>query len=682
MESRRVWFWGLLLITFAQIAGVAAAVADGTDPADQIVREWGYLDIAMAEAAAVDAIAERVLQDQAAGEEEFWGPALRMRATPEVFQHTLLDNILSQQREVVREALREWIASQHYAAITGAVRQLAKVERLVQQPIPEVDATRARLYARIAARPGWVSGLLRPQPALSRAQRILFDVRATDRSALSQIFMAVSYGDPIAEAGPAFQQALREELLPRMFAGVSESALSAFADSLENERVDEAFHVASRSAAFAVGLRTRELATLIKDSQDSAPKPAPTAATEAEVAAWVAEARSKLFPARGSSDDAGAMALLRMAIQASPDHVEGLTLLGLVTTRRAFRSENMGARVHNFDGSGLAAADSLLERAISLDPNGSEAYVYRGFAKLQMRELDAAETLLRKAQELGSTNTWLAMNLADVQFTKGNREEALRLYTALTTESGVMPMTRQRALLVIADCYSNAETVDSLRPVFERYIASNPQDARALQRYGVLLLWDAGDARGARAVLERIPSDSRNQNQWHLLAEALVAIAGSEHLEPGGQLDTAGRALVVEALGFASDVPSVANRLARSPVLWKGVIALLQSGVRYEDLSPDGRLITIAAMYGNIPFAEALLGHGAQLVGPKAPIQPPLMHAALNKQLEMMAWLIARNGMQGMGDSQIVEVVGRLEYDGSPEAIKARDLLLGKESAD
>ncbi len=80
------------------------------------------------------------------------------------------------------------------------------------------------------------------------------------------------------------------------------------------------------------------------------------------------------------------------------------------------------------------SADEIFQAVIDADPSNDAAWYYSGLCRLMLRDVDGAETRLRKAVELDKSNFWYRQRLAVLYVMAGDGELAAKMYEELVAD--------------------------------------------------------------------------------------------------------------------------------------------------------------------------------------------------------------------------------------------------------
>ncbi len=136
-----------------------------------------------------------------------------------------------------------------------------------------------------------------------------------------------------------------------------------------------------------------------------------------------------------------------------------------------------------FYGNSLARAGYLrqggveLDRALALDPLLPNALLWRGTVAFAEGDIDAAERMYRRAQDVGLA--FAGLGLAEVAAARGRREDAIRHLT-VANRALMFDLPDRAADVLSAGAYGDAAARAAAIAFFDEYLASKPPvvDAR------------------------------------------------------------------------------------------------------------------------------------------------------------------------------------------------------------
>ncbi|MBN8728584.1 MAG: tetratricopeptide repeat protein [Xanthomonadales bacterium] len=135
-------------------------------------------------------------------------------------------------------------------------------------------------------------------------------------------------------------------------------------------------------------------------------------------------------------------------------------------------------------------ATAALDASAARQPR-IEADVYQG-----RTEQDAAKALLERALAQAGKGSWERIAVGRVFYLGGHKAEGRAIFDAILAEPEDSDVYR------IARVYAEAGEWDAARPLFDRYLAANPKDEKALAEVGAHYLLN-GDRAGAERLFAR-----------------------------------------------------------------------------------------------------------------------------------------------------------------------------------
>ena len=237
-----------------------------------------------------------------------------------------------------------------------------------------------------------------------------------------------------------------------------------------------------------------------------------------------------------------AEALCRRALQKTPDDINALHLLGVVSLElghpdraiqlisRALARNPQIVHAHGNLGNAYRAAGRREEayasyrRAIALEPNFAQAHANLGFFLYEQGDFTAALTSCRRAAELDPHNPQVLTNLGDVHRALGQLETAeaiLRRAVSLRPENAEFHVNLGNVLM-------DLKRFEEAEACFRRAIALDPGLTRA--HYGLATrLGLAGDMEAAIASYREVLAASPGEKlAWNGLGRAMRALGRFE----------------------------------------------------------------------------------------------------------------------------------------------------------
>jgi predicted Zn finger-like uncharacterized protein len=175
------------------------------------------------------------------------------------------------------------------------------------------------------------------------------------------------------------------------------------------------------------------------------------------------------------------------------------------------------------EGSNLALALRTLKRAVDLDPNRAEYYLYVGWAANEAGRVVEAEAALKQALALDQ-------GLADAYWQRGvlrYRQGAVKDAVQDLTRALELKPARYEAHAALADCYYDLGREGEALEQWRQAIEARPENATWRYRYGRLLQQNQRSAE-ARVELEKaleLAEETDQQPRWMWEAHRLLARA-------------------------------------------------------------------------------------------------------------------------------------------------------------
>ncbi len=323
----------------------------------------------------------------------------------------------------------------------------------------------------------------------------------------------------------------------------------------------------------------------------------------------------------------------------------------------------------------LADAQGWMDRAIALDPKRADTLVLAGHLAYLQNQFAQSIAFLEQARQIGTTNPWLRLNLADALWALGRSKgvdrgllnrAAQELEAALSR--GLPRRMEWQANHSLAHIYADLNAIAKARVHFQRVIASSiGYDKAALwSDYASFLLFTAGDPDAAIAAA-REATKSREFDVGHsALGQALLVKAGK--LYAGGLRNDASR-LVQEAQRELPGLEQNYSSLARMPPTFPGVFALLESRA-IDNLanSEGGRTLLNASRHAGASEIERLIKWRAD-PNYQDPFEgTPLIAAIQAGNLPALRMLLDRGA-----DASIRDPAGRLPLELAEEIHASTD---------
>lgn len=145
----------------------------------------------------------------------------------------------------------------------------------------------------------------------------------------------------------------------------------------------------------------------------------------------------------------------------------------------------------------------LLKRAVSLNPEFSDAHMELGKSYLHLGEVEEAERALRAAIELDD-NGWAHLYLGNLFYGEQDWDAALREFQA----AGKTLPALNVPLWCAGDIYREAGDLDESERYYRKAVEVEPSDAAALARLGRLLMERGNRADGAAYIKRALEEDA------------------------------------------------------------------------------------------------------------------------------------------------------------------------------
>ena len=145
----------------------------------------------------------------------------------------------------------------------------------------------------------------------------------------------------------------------------------------------------------------------------------------------------------------------------------------------------------------LAKCDAELDRVLEIDPMMPNALSWRGRELVRTKELDKADLLLRRSEDVGLAHAGLG--LAALADARGNRAEAER-YWALGNRPFLNDLPAGSAEIIAHGIYSDAQAKAKAIAIIDQYLATNPETLNAVAINALMRL---GQPQRALALAQR-----------------------------------------------------------------------------------------------------------------------------------------------------------------------------------
>lgn len=401
-------------------------------------------------------------------------------------------------------------------------------------------------------------------------------------------------------------------------------------------------------------------------------------AQEQQITQEIKDAQRLLDQCCPSSDElAQAKDKLQNALQSDPSNRFALLASARWELKNAFLgyhfTRNHGAypyEVSAFSEGALNRAETITRNIISSNPNFGDAYSYLGYIRFSDNGVDEAETLLARAEALGSTDPLQDIRWTMVQFAEGNVDAGREKLRRILDDGAANDRVKRQARELQIDDFERSKLYDQGKKVYEELIASYPADIDLRVNFSQYLSDNLNLNDEAIAIGSLDPPISTNGSGRRVLAfamyrkwadllvkrkatEANVYFEQAQQLNPDldGAMLYAGSApacrnLVNALIKYkrvsvettASD-GSTALLIATNKDLTDVVRFLLSRNASPNVLDEKGWTpLLSAAQDGNRELAAMLVAAGAD---PNVSMhgKTPAAYAMDNHNLEMAAWL-------------------------------------------
>ncbi len=141
-------------------------------------------------------------------------------------------------------------------------------------------------------------------------------------------------------------------------------------------------------------------------------------------------------------------------------------------------------------------ADALLE-VLKFEPDYADAYVLLGHVYTVQRRFEDAAQALRKAESIGTSIPWLALNKAALLVRDKKYDEALSLYQSVIDSGTRNRKARSAAFDEVADILRKMKQYPRAHTAYKRGIAYDPESAWKYGNYAEFLLYEWNDVDGS-----------------------------------------------------------------------------------------------------------------------------------------------------------------------------------------
>lgn len=133
--------------------------------------------------------------------------------------------------------------------------------------------------------------------------------------------------------------------------------------------------------------------------------------------------------------------------------------------------------VGEFSPGTLEQAEALIRKAVSINPRFAEGYVFLGYIQFQQSKLDMASITLDQAEQIGTDDPWLHLNMADIDNARGKfsdaNNRAERVLASGTSNSNAIFAAYDHLI----EGYSRTGQYEKAAHLFEKKIQQKPNDA-------------------------------------------------------------------------------------------------------------------------------------------------------------------------------------------------------------
>lgn len=189
-----------------------------------------------------------------------------------------------------------------------------------------------------------------------------------------------------------------------------------------------------------------------------------------------------------------------------------------------------------FKPGSLEAADSVLRKAIEIDPDYAEAFVLRGHLYRMMNRHQDAVRALEMAGKIGTDDPWLQSNWADLLIDEGNYEAAAQRYRKVLDSGTQNKKVLASAYDGLIEYYLGRGMLDEADKMHRQAIAFEPESAWNYGNYAHFLLCRKDDYEGSIARSRQALSIMNYGVGRYWLASALYRKWAASTM-PGAELD-------------------------------------------------------------------------------------------------------------------------------------------------
>jgi len=340
---------------------------------------------------------------------------------------------------------------------------------------------------------------------------------------------------------------------------------------------------------------------------------------------------------------------IKEALKSDPQNFYALKELARLQERSGFQNQiNAKYKGHvyvvgSYSPGTLEMAESTIKRALLINPRFAEGFVYLGYIQFNQQKLDEAETTLKTAKLIGTTDPWLDLNLATVYEAKEDYAAAKQLWQKVIDSNTKNMNAKTTAYSFLIDSYERSGEPEKGIALYEEEIKLDPNDPWTRGNYASFLnsvgRYDEAikQARLAIKIMDYGAAEHTLANalyaEWAEFASQGKASEGEKFFSEAHEINPdlnsifvyegarSGSEKLVDALlkykGLSIDSTvegSTALMIATNTNDAKAVANLLKLNANPN--IADGRGVTplmSAAYNGYVEIARVLLAHGADL---------------------------------------------------------------------
>jgi tetratricopeptide (TPR) repeat protein len=133
--------------------------------------------------------------------------------------------------------------------------------------------------------------------------------------------------------------------------------------------------------------------------------------------------------------------------------------------------------VGNFTPGTLEQAEATIRSALRINPRFAEGYVYLGYIQFEQSKLEEAEKSLNLAEEIGTDDPWLDLNLAELYSAKSENLAAEKRWQHVLQRGTSNIKARSSAYNFLIESYKQAGKHDKAVALSKEQIKLNPTNA-------------------------------------------------------------------------------------------------------------------------------------------------------------------------------------------------------------